>query len=91
MVYTMLEIDRKIYEKYVIYGRNKKTHIRLPQQGDVRDAEGITDVLHKYIKIYEVIWFRNKLIGSMRCKKLDKQRKTHRGMAHRRHESVAQK
>ena len=45
MVDVMLEIDREIYGKYVIYRKNKKTHVCSPQQGDVRNAKGSTSVL----------------------------------------------
>ena len=69
----------------------EKTYVCSPQKGDVRDAEGSTDILQRYIKIAEVIWFCNKPILSMRCKQVDKQMTNHRGMARRRHESITQK
>ena len=45
MVDAMLEIDKEIYGKYVIYRENEKTHVRLPQQCDVQNAKGGTSVL----------------------------------------------
>ena len=69
----------------------EKAHVHSPQKGDVRNAEGNTDVLQKSIKRAEGIWFCDKPIRPMSCKEVDKRRTTHCGMARRRHGSVTQK
>ena len=50
MANAMLEIDMEMYERYVIYGVNEKTHVHLPRKGDVRNAEGRNFVLQKFDK-----------------------------------------
>ena len=92
MVNAMLDIDAELYARYVINGKNcKKTHVRSPQQGDVRHAKVSVTLLPKTVKIIKKVWICHQPVKYLHVKQLDGGRTTHSGPACRRHKSVTQK
>ena len=78
-------------ENILSFPQSKETHVRSPQQGDVRHAEGSATLLPKNMKIIKGVWIRHQPIQSLRGKEMGGRRKTHSCLARRRHESVTKK